>query len=517
MRYRFKTKPMKHQRGALKFLAKNKGVGALLMDPGTGKTKVVIDYLGARSAKWGSCTALITAPLSALDTWVEQFRDHLGTWVDDEGNEREIPCELFILNDGSILEKAETIANMEQIEEGIRAVIINHDAFKYRHLVPGLKTVTVRDRIVRAVVDKFAPDVLVVDEMHRAKSHTSNLSKSLVKIADSTFERIGMTGTVAPHSPLDFFAQWLIINPNVFGRRWRTFQTYYAIFGGFEGRQVIGFYADRLKEMRKLREPDSYVVKKRDALDLPKVTDIKVPVTLMEEADAYLKMGRDLMVLLPSGKQSISQHTLTKVLRLRQITGGNLGYKELTTNKKGKPVEVSHSEEIGSSKLRALSEKVVNIADAGEKQVVFAHFREDCRRIVEHLEKELKSNGLKHVPVFLITGDTKGNTRVRRRKEFQAHEGPAVFVAQMRTVSLAVNEFVCASYGHFFSYSQLRDDYEQARDRLDRNGQTQPVTFYHYLVPNSVDEVIYQSHKEKQKLETMVTKRAKEILTLGAG
>lgn len=516
MKYRFKTKPMKHQAGGLKFLAKNKGVGALLMDPGTGKTKVVIDYLGARSAKWGSATALITAPLSALDTWVDEFEKHLGTWVDDEGNEHEIPTELYILNDGSILEKAKTIASMEQIESGIRAVIINHDAFKYRHLVPGLKTVTVRDRIIRAVIDKYSPDILVVDEGHRAKSHTSNLNKSLVKIANTCFERIIMTGTVAPHSPLDFYGQWKIVDSTVFPDKWQTFKTYYAIFGGYEGQQVIGFYADRLKEMRNKIKPTSYVIKKRQALDLPKVMDIPVHVELIEERAAYLKMGRDLIVQLPSGKQSISQHTLTKILRLRQITGGNLGYKEIVT-KDGKPVEVSRSEEIGSSKLRVLSEKVVDIANAGKKQVVFAHFREDCRRIVEHLKQALKSAGLQHVPIYLITGDTKSNARVKRRKSFQSDEGASIFVAQMRTVSLAVNELVVANYGHFYSYSQLRDDYEQARDRLDRNGQTEPVTFYHYIVPNSVDALIYQSHQEKRKLESVVIQDIKDILTLGAG
>lgn len=517
MKYRFRTKPMKHQHKALQFLAKNGGIGGLLMDPGTGKTKVVIDYMGARAAKWGSCTALITAPFSALDTWVDQFQEHLGSWVDDEGNEHTIPCELFILNDGSILSKAETIASMEQIDRGIRAVIINHDAFKYRHLVPGLKTVTVRDRIIRAVTDKYAPDVLVVDEGHRAKSHTSNLNKSLVKLADSSFERILMTGTIAPHSPLDVFGQWLIINPRVFGRRWQTFCTYYAIYGGFEGRQVIGFYSDRLKEMKSKIAEDSIIVKKEEALDLPNVQDIIISIHLKEEEDAYLKMGKELIVELPSGKKSISRHTITKILRLRQITGGNLGYKELTINSKGKAIEVSHSEEIGASKLRALSEQVLKIADANKKQIIFAHFREDCRRIVEHISKRLQKEGLGHLPIYLITGDTKGNTRIKRRKAFQSYEGGAVFVAQMRTVSLSVNEFTVASYGHFFSYSQLRDDYEQARDRLDRQGQTEPITFYHYIVPNSVDEAIYQSHKEKSRLEGVITKRGREILTLGAG
>lgn len=525
VRYRFKTTPRGYQYKALKFLAKKGGVGALLMDPGTGKTWVVINYLGAITAKRGYLKVLVAAPLSALDTWVDQMEEHLGTVVDEDGNEQEIPTRIFVLNDGSILDKSGFIRDLDDDFEGLTMVVINHDAFKYRHKVPGLKSVTVRDRIIDSVALKWAPDVVVVDEMHRLKTHSSNLSTAFKKISKYVFMRIGMTGTVAPHSPLDFFGQWQFLNPKTFGEKWGSFRYYYAIYGGWEGKQVIGFYDDRLKEMKKKIANDSFIVKKRDALDLPPVSHIIVPVHLGKEMPYYLEMGKELMVQLPSGKESISPNTLTKMLRLRQITGGVVGYKEVVgVSEDGEPKEVARTEDIGDSKLRVLLDKVETIVDAGEKQVIFAHFRRDVARIYEACNdafnptiKRGKRKGQRpiKVPVYMITGDTSGRARQTQRKEFYNHEGPAIFVAQKRTVSLAINEFVVASYGHFYSYSQLRDDFIQAMDRLDRQGQKNPITFYHYIVPRSIDEVILQSHKEKGKLEAAVTKRAKEILTLG--
>lgn len=513
MGYKFRTKPMQHQYEALKFIGKSGGVGALLMDPGTGKSKVTIDYIGAAYDKWGGLKVLIAAPLSALDTWVDEFEKHLGTT--DNG---EIPAQIHVLNDGSILDKAAYIAELEPFD-GLQIVVINHDAFKYRHKVPGLKTVTVRDRIITAVTDKWCPDIVVVDELHRLKTHSSNVSSAFKKIGKATFQRIGLTGTVAPHSPLDFFGQWQFVKPQTFGDKWMDFRYYYAIYGGWEGKQVIGFYTDRLKEMKRKIRQDAYIVKKREALDLPPVSDIVVPVSLTTELPYYLEMGKELMIELPSGKQSISRNTLTKMLRLRQITGGVVGYKELAVDSEGQPIldshgiqrEISKTEDIGNSKLKVLLDKVETIYSAGEKQVIFAHFRRDVARIVEALNnsKDIKA------PVYSITGDTDSSARKRHRKAFYASEEPAIFVAQMRTVSLAVNEFVCASYAHFYSLSQLRDDYIQARDRLDRKGQENPVTFYHYVVPHSIDQVILESHKEKGRLEAAVTKRAKEILTLG--
>ena len=507
LRYLYRTTPRKYQVEALKFLVENRGVGALLMDPGTGKTKVTVDYLGMLTAKQGYLKALVAAPLSALDTWATEIQKHFGT-VDGE----DIPTRIYVLNDGSILDKAKFLKELEEDFEGLTLVVVNHDAFKYKHKVPGLKTVTVQDRILDAVMNKWQPDIVVVDEMHRLKTHNSNLSKAFKKIGNVTFMRMGLTGTAAPHSPLDFFGQWQYLNPRTFGDDWNSFRYEYAIYGGWEGKQVLGFYADKMQKMKKKIRQDAFIIRKHDVLDLPPVTDIIVPVTLTTELPYYLEMGKELMVDLPSGKQSISKNTLTKILRLRQITGGVVGYREpVGVDEDGNPKEITRTEDVGDSKLRVLMDKLETINYAGKKQVVFAHFRRDVARITEACQNNKE---FKNTPIYSITGNTSGKNRKKQREEFYHHKGPAIFVAQMRTISLAINEFVVASYGHFYSYSQLRDDFIQARDRLDRSGQTEPVTFYHYIVPLSVDEVILESHQEKGKLEAAVTKRAKEILTL---
>lgn len=61
---------------------------------------------------------------------------------------------------------------------------------------------------------------------------------------------------------------------------------------------------------------------------------------------------------------------------------------------------------------------------------------------------------------------------------------------------------VTASHCIFGSLSQRRDDLEQAKARLDRSGQTRPVTFWYALGQGTVDEVIFQSHADRTNLET---------------
>lgn len=86
-----------------------------------------------------------------------------------------------------------------------------------------------------------------------------------------------------------------------------------------------------------------------------------------------------------------------------------------------------------------------------------------------------------------------------------------IMVAQITTMSLSVNELITASHAVFGSLSLRRDDYIQGRDRLNRIGQTRPVTFWHLIAPGTVDDVILKSHREKTNLENAVLAHIQEV------
>ncbi len=90
-----------------------------------------------------------------------------------------------------------------------------------------------------------------------------------------------------------------------------------------------------------------------------------------------------------------------------------------------------------------------------------------------------------------------------------------VVIAQIRPVSVGINEFVSSSHVLFLSLSQQREETEQARDRLHRIGQTKPVTAYFLLAANTVDEIIYKSHKERHDLENSVLEHVRMISGYG--
>ena len=500
--YEFYTEPFDHQRRALRAIIERKGVCGLLMDPGTGKSKVVVDYLAMLTLAKGAQDWLIAAPLSALDGWPAQFEQHL-----PEG----VKLQLIWLGDGplSIEEKAREIRGLPKNVDRLRVVLINHDAFGSKAKATGmdgrkLATVTVWDRIVGAVED-WHPDGIVVDESHRLKGHTSRRSKAFARLARTIDKRLILTGTVTPRNLLDIFGQWQTLNPRRFGTDWNAFRYRYARWGGYMQKVPVQWL--ETDDLRAKLLADAYVIKKDEALDLPPVTEVVVPVRLgPKEHQAYVQMGEEMLTSLPSGGQSLAPIPITKLLRQRQLTGGYVGYE----TEDGSRAE----ERIGDSKAKVCIDKLSSLVDAGEKVVVFAHFRADLDILEERATQALP----KGTPIYRIDGSTKKADRMDYRTGFRDHDGPAVFLAQMRTMSLGVNELVVASYGIIYSMSERRDDFDQSLDRLDRQGQTRPVTIYHLIVPDSVDELLLKGHQAKLELERVITSRddAARYLTLGA-
>jgi SNF2 family DNA or RNA helicase len=530
-----------HQRRGLMKMIETKGVFALLFDPGTGKTMTTLDYMSILALKAKPDDAgvrevrvLVVAPLAALDTWVMQAEQYVSEsvnfWAEAMGGDRL-----------SIRQRAEALAarggrpfakqSRTRVKHGLRGIhfekalmlkyrtdnpsghpsdgpdvlglekprlvieIINLDTFSSRQQV-GTTSSTTADVVLDAI-ERFSPELVVVDESHKIKGATSNASRMLARIGRRVPRRGLLTGTVMPAGPLDVYGQWRFLDPYAFGdltadgtRKTATFDGFrrrYAEMGGYLGHQVIGY--KNLDEMQRIMSINAEVARKEDALDLPPTTSVKVPVNLSNaEAKAYADMKKGLATKLTTGLHASAANRLAQMLRLRQITAGHL------------PDDLGNLNVLGDSKARTIS-SIVHDQLAGEKRVVvFAYFVHE----VDMLKKVLAREGTE---IMTISGATPTGDRLALRQRFGDVEkapGRIVLIAQIRTLNLSVNELVSASHAVFGSLPQTRDDFIQAQDRLNRIGQTRPVTYWFALAPGTIDEVIYNAHETRTNLEASV-------------
>lgn len=495
-------KPFAHQRAGLKEIIANDGRYALLWEPGTGKTRAVIDYAGClATAKDGPVTVLVICPKAVQDSWVKQAEAFLGPAVGLRamvltGSVLDKCAQLKAFGSGkAVFRRPGDVRARRQVQGNaeVRLAVLNLEALSTSKTVASGYRAKTHGDFFAETVERFSPDLLVVDEMHRAKSPTSNVSKMLRKLAQYSTRKIGLTGTPMPHSPMDIWAQWQIFDQQAFStgsRGWpfSVFRAHYATMGGFYGKQVVGY--TNLEDLQDRMAKRSMSLTKADCLDLPPTMTVPVPVHLSSaEMTAYNAMKHDLVTrLAEAGTVMTAGNRLTQMLRLRQVTCGFV--KDDDT---GEVVRVGRSRE---DTAVSLLEDLL----AGENRVVvFAWSREEVDSLVARMEKA-KPYG---AHTYGITGDTADGKRMQLRELFGDRSVPdkLVLVCQARTVSLGINEFVTASHALFLSLSQQRDDLIQAMARLDRQGQTKSVTFHVLMAPGTVDEVIWNSHQKRSDLE----------------
>lgn len=513
----------RHQKSALRKIIETRGVCALLMDPGTGKTATALDYasLLALKAPTGETRVLVIAPLVALDTWILQSEEYVAegvsVWSEVLGGsivkrgealkargpkvsgkaraagQRRSPAVYARHADGSTADRREG-PDAVTGPHRLNLLALGIDSLSSRRLVT--KTVTVADRLIRAI-QQFEPDLVIIDESHRIKGTSSNVSRAAARVSAIAPRRLILTGTVMPHSPLDVWSQWRFLESRTFGSRFSAFEERYCVMGGWMGKEVISH--KNLHDLRDKMSRNAVVVRKEDALDLPPTLDTTVRVALSPaEERAYREMKESLATALESGALAIAPNRLTQTMRLRQIAAGFA----VTRTKE--------TERVGRAKVDAVK-SLVEETLAGEKRVViFAHFIREVEDLAEAL-------AVKGTEVMMISGSVKSAERLRLRQRFGS-DAPEriVLVAQARTLSLAVNELVTSSHAIFASLSERRDDWIQARDRLDRIGQERPVTFWNMQAvladgTPTVDGIMHRSHRDRSDLESSMLDHIREV------
>jgi len=444
MRYRFKTKPYRHQIVALKRLLRQRHLG-LLWEPGTGKTKAIIDAACALHLSGGLQRVLVVCPLSVVGVWEEEFEKHA-------------PIS-YTLN---ILSRTDTPDDWTTWDNHFSIMIANYDLVWRRP----------------QIVERFQPQMVVADESHRIKKPSARRSRYMRRFKDVPYRAI-LTGTPTPKSFIDLYSQWVFLNAKQFGTNFSAFKRRYVIFGGYLNKQVKGY--TNVPELKAKIKEDAYVRRKDQCLDLPDQTFQRVPVVLEPEAmQAYMKMEYELFLELKNGEVSDAKNIAVKVMRLQQITGGWI------TSDEG------NLHMISQAKLRACQERLEDLWDDDERVVCFARFRAEVQAVADF--------GIRsRIPTYVLSGAVRREERDAARRRFQTEVGPSLFVAQIQTGGLGITLHSSAEV-IFYSVTYALDDYIQACDRVHRIGQTRNVRYQHLVVPSSVDADIYANLQGKKNM-----------------
>jgi len=448
-----KSIPMDHQTRCFGFCSML-DESAMFMDMGTGKTldAIALIIFRAMQQKPRVFRVLVICPKAVKPVWPREFDKHTDAHI-------------------SIGVDCSPIPTPGHIEVWI----------------------TNYDRVSREKrrLQKWKPDMIILDESHRIKNRKAARSKAIHGLKAKF--RLIMSGSPMGKCISEVWSQFRFLKPDIFGT-YSQFQDRYLKMGGYMKFKVVGYkneeeFADKLHSV-------AFRVTKDECMDLPPLSYQRLYV----EPDAKARAIYDEMDLNyffeEDGEEVSVDREATKQMKLRQIVGGLV---------KSDAQELVHVSNVKASALEEFLE-----GRRGDKTVIYFSFTHEIE-IAKTIAKKLKMGYL------VLQGSTPERERAVFEDRFQ--EDPDIEAAFIQVATGAEGMTLTAAdvtvfYSPTFSYI----GYVQARDRINRKGQLRPMTIIFIIMKNTVDERVVDvlelnrqltdTFMELKRNYTMATKKA---------
>ena len=449
----FRFKPFDHQIDGINFGLDPKHTKWLLCDSmGLGKTNEIIWYAETLKRRGLIDHCLIICGVDSLrQNWKKEIQKFstesvlvLGEKVSKKGK----------VSYASVDQRAKQL--LEPIEDFF--VVVNVATLRSDKVIEAFKKSK----------NKFG--LIAVDEAHKISNKSSQQGANLLKL-NSPY-KIAATGTPIVNSPLSAYLllAWTDNDKSTL----TTNKSNYCEFGGFGGKQVIGYKnLDVLKE-----EMDSCSIRRtldqvRD--DMPLKT---VHYEVIEMSDAHRKFYDAVKEGVKEEADRVelkSGNLLALTTRLRQATACPA---ILTT------------QDILSSKLERCVEIVEDLVSQGEKVVILSTFKEPVYQLAKLLEK--------YKPL-VATGDVDDQIAFSRMDQFQNDPISKVF---MGTHGKCGTGFTlnAASYMICIDTPYTYSSFSQSTDRIWRVTNTRPAFITVLTCGDSIDERVAAIVENKKEL-----------------
>lgn len=446
-------RPHPYQKAAIKFCV-GQGAAGLFLDPGLGKTSIMLATYKVLRAKGLVKKMLVVAPLRpAYSVWPGE----IAKWADFNGFK-------WALLHGP--EKDARVRGDADIH------IINPEGLAWLFSTYGRKGPLLR----RTGSDPWPWDMLVVDESTRFKHTNTNRFKTLRPYLRHFRRRYILTGSPAPNGLMDLFGQVFILDggASLGGYITHYRSTYFnpTGYGGYEW--VIKPGAE--KQIYEKLQPLVMRLSAEDYLDLPPLLYNTVEVDLPAKArGVYRQMEEDLVTVLES-EVITAANAAAATNKCRQVANGGLYHEggEKWTD-------------VHEAKVEAVQEIVEEL---GGKPVLIAYeYAHDLSRLHKAFP------GAPH-----IGGGVPASRFAAIERAWNAGEIP-VLLAQPQSVAHGLNLQGTAATVIWHSLTWNLEDYEQFIRRVWRQGQKERVVVHHVVAKGTVDEVVLETLQNKDRTQ----------------
>ena len=317
---------------------------------------------------------------------------------------------------------------------------------------------------------KLPYDVEVWDEISKARSPTGKRVQAFRKLPRAP-RRWGLTGTPAPNSLMDLFAQIRLLDDGAsLGTAFTRFQQMY-----FDSDYMGWSWTPKPWAKDAINKAIAHLtvtLSSEDWLDIPDVHVEDVEVALPDPA-SYRQFERDLLIEI-EGQTVTAANAAVLLGKLQQFTSGALYMEDKSTI------------HLHDAKLDAL-EKIVKKTDGPVLVAVNFQSEQDRLRV--------------RFPKAKFFADAKTATEQQALlAAWNAGKVP-MLVAHPASVGHGLNLQHGGNTLVWMTLTFSRENYEQMVARLARRGQQSVTTVYRLLCPGTVDDVVAEALREKKETE----------------
>lgn len=458
-------KPHAYQKKAVKFLLEH-GAGALLLDPGLGKSSITLAALKMLKERKMLERVLLVAPLrvchsvwpNEMQKW-EDFNDL--THVVLHGKDKED----LLARDADIY-------------------IINPDGLPWLF---GMDDESGRVDMRRWRRHGF--DTLVVDELSKFKHTKSRRFRAMRQVIGSFRRRWGLTGSPAANGLMDLFGQLYVLDE---GRSLGKYVTHYRMkyfvqsYDGYSWKLRDGADEEIYERIR----PVALRMSGEDYLDLPQRVDNVIRVELPKKARQVYDQVESEFVAAIDDDLIVAANAAAASTKCRQVANGGVYVDDLEASLGGAGLARSTEREVldlHEAKLDALEDLVDELQ--GSPLLVAYDFEHDLKRIRKRLGKDVPHIG--------------GGVTAKRSAELAAawNRGEIpVLLGHPQAMAHGLNMQGAGSHVCWHSLTWNFELYDQFVRRVLRQGSKAEKVFVHHIVArDTVDEAVLASLRSKRR------------------
>lgn len=489
--------PLKHQ--LEEWPVRDDIIRGLLWEPGTGKSKTVIDKMVYLWLTGKIDTVIIMAKKGEYTNWkytelpehmpsglakkkvLDEFGNWDGLWencpfpdsVPVEYQTIPYVCEVY--RSGLKEWEKQKLRDLVKPSDKLRILNINAESMIHEG-----------GQVARAFAKSRRKGLMfILDESTLAKSHKSARSKAIYKLSQLAKYRVIMTGTFSPNSPLDVWGQAEVLGHGVMGTTsFYAFKAEYCVeeiqyFGQKSFKKIVG--TKNLDKLNKKIRTFASIKERRECFDLPPKIYKKIVVPLSDEQEemyatmrdmAFAEFGDDTIVEAASAMEIISKMDQIAVGQLKLDDGS---YRILKNHR--------------------VESVMTQLEDSNDKAIIWCNYR----GMLEHMFEELRKNyDVRKVGRYF--GGVKDDEREETVRRFQDGGDPLQFIVANQQSLGYGRTLTRGKENHYLSNGYNLEYRLQSEDRTMRLGQTDSVLYNDYYSRNTVNEKIFVSLRTKRNV-----------------